>query len=252
MAAAYDSYDYPTYWENRDYEHKSEVIALDRLLSRIKRIDKLIEIGAGYGRLASSYGYRAKSITLLDPSSKLLSIARKNHNSKKTKFVHSKIENLNKKFKSKTFDCVVMVRVLHHIEDLDSAFEGINRILNKRGYLILEFANKHHFKTTLKEFLKGNITFPMDIFSKDIRCQENLKKNTLPFINYHPDTVIKKLSEHGFDVEEKLSVSNIRSRISKKYLPLEFLTSLEYYLQKPFSYLYFGPSIFILARKRAV
>ena len=32
MPAAYDKYDYPSYWIGRDYEHGSEVIAIEGFL----------------------------------------------------------------------------------------------------------------------------------------------------------------------------------------------------------------------------
>ena len=64
MPAAYDSFDYPSYWEGREYEHNSELIALRRLISLIPKIDTLLEIGAGFGRLTPEYLYRAKRIIL--------------------------------------------------------------------------------------------------------------------------------------------------------------------------------------------
>jgi hypothetical protein len=51
MPAAYDTYDYPSYWEGRDYEHGSEEIAIKGFLNRIAKIKTALEIGAGYGRL---------------------------------------------------------------------------------------------------------------------------------------------------------------------------------------------------------
>ena len=95
MSAAYDTFDYPGYWIGRDYEHKSEVIALKALLQKIKRIKTILEVGAGFGRLVPSYAFRAKKIILSDPSSKSLKIARGAFSGKKSiKFIHSCLENL--------------------------------------------------------------------------------------------------------------------------------------------------------------
>jgi hypothetical protein len=47
--AAYDTFDYPSYWIGRDYEHKAEVFALSRLIERIKKLRSILEIGAGFG-----------------------------------------------------------------------------------------------------------------------------------------------------------------------------------------------------------
>lgn len=250
MPAAYDYYDYPSYWKERDYEHASECLVLRHFLNKIKSIDRLIDVGAGYGRLTHEYIHRAKHITLLDPSARLLSIARNNLKSKKINYVHSNIANLKTRIKPKSHDLVVFIRVVHHLENPDKSFKTLNRILKNGGYLIMEFANNHNFKKTFLEFIKGNVTFPIEIFPKDIRCKENIKKRTLPFINYHPDDIKEKLENSGFNIIEKITVSNVRNSFIKKHLSFEMLLYIESYFQKRLSFINFGPSIFILAQKR--
>jgi len=250
MSAHYDNYDYPSYWETREYEHQSEVLALKDLLLKIKKADSILEVGAGYGRLTSTYLHRGKKIILSDPSSKLLSIARKTfRKEKKIKYIQSIAENLKGKLKNKSIDLVVMVRVIHHLEEPEKSFKIINNLIKPGGYFILEFANKSHGKAVFKELCKGNLTFPLDIFPKDIRSSKQVRKNIIPFINYHPDSVIKMLQDNKFKIIDKRSVSNIRSTKIKKSIPLNNLIKIEKFLQKPLSYLNFGPSIFILARK---
>jgi len=252
MPAAYDYYDYPSYWEGRDYEHESEILAIRCFIRKISKIDNILEIGCGFGRLSKSYLYRAKNAILSDPSAKLLSVARNSINAtnhKKVRFLHSNINNIEGKIKKNSQDVVVMVRVLHHLKDVDFAFSTINRLLKDRGYFILEFANKRHFKATVSEFLKGNFTFPLDIFPKDIRSQKNINKGTLPFINYHPDTIMKKLKNNGFEIIETRSVSNLRNSFIKNFFPLEALLNFEGLLQKTLAQMGFGPSIFVLCRK---
>lgn len=251
MPSAYDTYDYPSYWEGRTYEHESEVISLKSLLEDIPKVKKAVEIGGGFGRLLPAYEYRVKNIYLTDPSAKLLSLARKrNKNIKNVKYIQSTLENLPEKIKLRNFDLAIMVRVLHHIENIDKAFKIINKMLANNGYFILEFANKSHLKATVRNMFSGNITYPMEIQPVDIRSKKSKKNKTLPFINYHPDQIMEKLEEHGFEVIQTLSVSNIRSSFLKRNFPLNFLLDLEKILQKPLSGMRFGPSIFVLARKR--
>jgi hypothetical protein len=69
-------------------------------------------------------------------------------------------------------------------------------------------------------------------------------------MNYHPDKIKDILTQYDFEVVEERSVSNIRSTFLKNIFSTDLLVSLEKVLQKPFSYIDFGPSIFILARKR--
>lgn len=250
MGAHYDNYDYPNYWVGREYEHLAELAAVRAFLKSIPQIKTILDIGAGFGRLTPSYSYRAKKVILSDPSSKLLALARQKYKQRKFQFVHSKLDNIHQKIKPKSVDLVVCVRVIHHIEDVEGAIENICNLLKKKGYLILEFANKKHFKALLSQFLKGNLTFPLDIFPADRRSKKNLTR-TLPFLNYHPEIIKRKLTECDFEILETRSVSNIRSSIFKKILPLDTLIFIEKYLQKPLGIVNFGPSIFVLAQKRA-
>lgn len=250
MTTPYDTFDYPPYWKNRAYEHYSEFIAIKHLLGKIPSIKKALEIGGGFGRLVPSYLFRAKRVILSDPSAKILGLARKKlGEEKKIEFVQSSLENLSAKFRKKSFDLVVLVRVLHHLSDVKKTFEAIADLTSNRGYFILEFANKNHLKAVLAQILKGNFGFIFEKKSKDIRCPKYVKAKTLPFINYHPKYIEEQLKSAGFDIIEKLSVSNIRSPGIKKYVSTEILLSLEKLLQKPLSFVNFGPSIFILAQK---
>lgn len=251
MPAAYDNYDYPSYWDNREYEHQSEIIAIKTLLNNIPEVQRAIEIGAGFGRLTPSYLFRLKNILLSDPSAKLLSLARNKYkNQKKVKFLQSSLVNITKKHKLKNFDLAIMVRVLHHIEDIDEAFKIVHKLLSKNGYFILEYANKRHLKATVRHFLCGDITYPMNIDPIDISSKRSRHIKNLPFINYHPDQIIQKLETAGFEIVQTLSVSNIRSSFLKRTFPLRFLLDIEVLLQKPLSGIKFGPSVFVLARKR--
>jgi len=251
MSAFYDTYDYPSYWESREYEHESEVIALKALISKIKDIKTIVDVGAGYGRLTPSYLFRSKKVILSDPSSKLLSLAKQQlGKNKKIKFIQSTAENLDKKIRAKTTDLVIMVRVIHHIKEPEKVIKMINKILKPGGYFILEFANKSHGKAVFKEMCKGNLTYLLDIFPKDIRSKKSKKEKSIPFINYHPDSVVKMLSDNGFKIIDKRSVSNIRSTKLKKSTNIQTLLKIEKYLQKPLSFLNFGPSIFLLVRKK--
>ncbi len=249
MAAHYDTYDYPTYWIGREYEHGAEVVALKAFLEKIPKIDTILEIGAGFGRLTPSYLFRARKIILSDPSSRLLAIARDTFQERKNvKFIQSCAENLPQKIAKESIDVIILVRVLHHLKDPDNFFDVCSRLLKKNGYLILEFPNKKHLKATLKEFFKGNFTFPLDIFPKHIGSVRR-KKSTLPFLNFHPEIVEHELEERGFEIKEGRSVSNIRSAFFKKLLASETLIAIERVLQGPLYLISFGPSIFLLAQK---
>jgi ubiquinone/menaquinone biosynthesis C-methylase UbiE len=253
MPAAYDKYNYPDYWKGRDYEHGSEVIAIREFLDQIPRIESIVDVGAGYGRHTTNYVYRAKKIVLSDPSAKLLSEAKSRlAQYKKIKYVQSKLQNLPAKLKNQKFDLAIFIRVIHHIQDPVEALDYVDKLIKPGGYLIIEFANKIHGKEIIKNFLKGNFTFPIDIFPEDKRSTNSINQNTIPFLNFHPDTIKELLNSKRYKLLDIRSVSNIRSTFLKRYLPISVLLSLESLLQNPLAFFKFGPSIFILARKPRV
>ncbi len=248
----YDDYDYAKYWNTREYEHRSEALALTSFLAKIPHIKTIADIGGGYGRLFPYYSTRAKTIQLLEPSKKLLKEARqKLLPPKKTKlnFIFTDIKHSHKKLKNIKVDMIIMIRVAHHLDDIEEAISIISKILPSKGHLIMEFANKMHGKAIFQNLIKGNLTFPLDIFPSDISPKNPLNKG-IPFKNYHPELIIEVLERYGLKVIEKRSVSNIRLPLLKKIFPINWLLLVESLMQKPLAKYYFGPSIFILAQKQ--
>lgn len=249
MPAAYDSYDYPSYWKERRYEHDSEVIAIRSFLSKIPKFNTALDVGAGFGRLTPTYINSCKKVYITDPSSKLLKLARQRLKRGNIKYIHGGLETLPKKLIAGKVDVVLLIRVLHHLKDPEKSLKLVHNITEPKGYLILEFANKRHFKASIINILKGNFTFPFDIFPIDIRSVRGKKMCNLPFRNYHPTNIIHCLEKAGFDIIETRSVSNVRNKFLKKHVPKKILLRIEELLQKPLAKLNFGPSIFILAQK---
>lgn len=258
MTAAYDNYDYPKYWNSRSYEHDAEVMTINHFLRIMRKVDSIADVGCGHGRMCGIYAQKIKDITLIEPSKKLLALARKQCVSLNNKsqsalnvsYVRSTLAEVKQKLPKKKFDAIVLIRVLHHIEEPDKAFAQVNEMLTQKGYFILEFANKVHGKALLKQFLKGDFTFLLDIFPNDRRSRKNKKNKSIAFLNHHPDQILECLKKNGFKVIEKKSVSNIRSVRLKKYLPAKLLMPIEKFAQNFLSPFNFGPSIFILAQKK--
>lgn len=250
--AHYDTYDYPSYWKGRDYEHESEVLALKKLLNSFENLDSIADIGAGYGRLTPYYEHIAQKVYLVEPSRSLLEVAKDNFNKRKNSInlINSTIEMVDQNFPKESLDMVLMVRVMHHLKDPRSSIKTISSLLKQHGYLVLEFANKIHGKAIFKSICSGDFTFPIDITPTDRRCIENKKAKAIPFYNYHPDLIFEALEEANFDIVKKLSVSNVRNESLKRHIPFKTLLQLENMLQNSLSSIYFGPSIFVLAQKR--
>ncbi|MEO7363988.1 MAG: methyltransferase domain-containing protein, partial [Candidatus Saccharimonadales bacterium] len=69
------SYNYLHYWDERQYEHASEEVAIRRLL-RGRRFKNAVDIGGGYGRLCLLLEQFSDKVTLAEPSQQQLDIAK--------------------------------------------------------------------------------------------------------------------------------------------------------------------------------
>jgi ubiquinone/menaquinone biosynthesis C-methylase UbiE len=234
-------YDYTKYWEGRDYENASEITALAKLLP--PKGTRILDAGGGFGRLIPAYKDKFKEIVIFDQSAKILAQAQSQAKSQNVviKTQEGDICKLSQYGLGK-FDCVVMVRVAHHLDDLGKALHEISHMLEPGGVFILEFANKLHAKSAVRNVARLNFKYfqldPVSRASKDVT-----------FLNFHPDFVEQMLKEHNFKVVDKLSVSNFRNDAVKRTLPKDSLLILENLMQKPFGFINFGPSIFLKCKK---
>lgn len=248
MPSPYDLYDYVSYWKGRTYEDNAERIALEQFLEKIFSRESLVDIGGGFGRLCNTYSPLFKECLIVDPSQKNLVEGEKLFkNFINVKFKKDSLPNLD--LKNDSFGTVLMIRVAHHISELLPSFKEINRILKSKGFLVLEFANKMHFVSKIKALFTLNFKYFSDTAPVEKRSLSSIKQRKITFVNHHPKKIIEDLKNSGFEIMEVLSVSNFRSSILKKILPQKLLLYLEKISQKPFSKIYFGPSIFVLAQK---
>lgn len=242
-AADYDdpSFNYKKYWQARQYEHFSEELALKKLFNLIPKKESLIDIGGGFGRLTPFYAPFFKKCVLIDPSERLLKVAKK-LTKKYSNLMVAKGDSSKLPLKAKSFDAALMIRTVHHLSSPDKAFQEINRVLKPNGYFILEFANKLHFKAILKALLTLNFYYFTDHTPVE-------KSEEIVFFNLHPTAIISLLRKNGFQIVKAVSVSNFRSTFLKKILPLKILLFLENITQSIFPPYTSGPSVFILAQK---
>jgi len=246
MAAHYDDpqYSYSQYWKGRDYEHLSEVIAINSLLVD-KKFTSSVDIGGGFGRLTPFISKHSKKTVVVEPSNKLRFQASKNlHPLPNIRVLPGTAQATT--LPNSSQDLAMFIRVIHHLPDPLPAFNEIHRILKPGGLLILEFANSHHFKARIQSWITGQ---PILLVPIEKRSQINIKRHTIPFVNHSPQTIIKLLNKTGFSVINQLSVSNFRSPLIKQVIPQPTLLGLEKSLQSLLGKIFFGPSIFLLAQK---
>jgi SAM-dependent methyltransferase len=234
----YEGSDYKArFWQNanRAYEDAVERLAINTLLPPKGR--RIIEIGAGFGRLAKMYdGY--DEIILLDYSRSLLRQAQEmwGHDAR-FKFVAASVYELP--FINGVIDTALMIRVIHHIADVPAALRQIHKTMANDGCFILEFANKRNLKALLRYSLGKQVWNP-----NALEPIEFVKLN----YDFHPDWMQQQLSSVGFLNEKRMPVSNLRIGLLKRYLPLSVLVAFDKVIQK--TGMLYSPSIF--TKNRAI
>lgn len=242
-------YDYSIYWKNRDYENMAEKFLLNALFEQRKGL-WFLDIGGSYGRLTSTYYNQYSKPIILDYSIKTL---QKNREMIKAKYPDVELiaGNVYKMpFRKNVFDGAMMIRVLHHIENVDDCFTEIHRIMADNSLYVQEFANKIH----IKAFIRAMLHFNWKFFSKEPyehplsnKEAEGTSKGLKGiFYNFHPKYVKEHLEENGFKIEDKYGCSFLRIPLLKRIINEEIMLFFERIFQKILSWSNISPSIFYL------
>jgi SAM-dependent methyltransferase len=225
------------FWEGqgREYEDLAERIALRKLLPPAGA--RLVEIGAGFGRLVDLYdGYQ--QVVLLDYSKSMLRQAQERLG-REGKYVYVAADLYGMPFVDSLFDTTVTVRVLHHVQNIPTAFQEIQRVLKPAGVYVLEYANKRHLKAILRYLLGRQSWSPF--------APEPYEFVELNY-DFHPAWMQARLMEAGFAIGRELAVSSFRPPLIKRLIPPRPLAALDGLLQGPTASLKLAPSVFVQAR----
>ena len=227
----YEGSDYRTrFWEggSRNYEDIVERQVLRRLLPTTGQ--RLLEIGAGFGRLSQEYR-SYKQVVLLDYSFSQLLYARQQLGDDGYLYVVANAYKLP--FREGVFDGATVIRVLHHMADVSAFLRGVRRVMTPQGTFILEYANKRNLKAMLRYALGRQTWSPYDL--------EPIEFVTLNF-DFHPSYIAQQLKDARFITEKRIPVSFFRLGILKRLIPAGVLAGMDSLMQR--SGLMVSPSIF--------
>ena len=230
----YEGSDYrQNFWEGqgREYEDLSERVALRRLLPKTGSV--LMEIGAGFGRLASEYrGY--DKVVLFDYSRSLLREAQARLGND-PRFIYVAGNWYDMPFVDGLFDTLVQIRSLHHTAEPAALFDQLARIGRPGGSYVLEFANKKNLKAILRYALRRQSWSPFD--------PEPVEFIQLHY-DFHPAWVRERLANAGFKTEQSLPVSYFRVPLLKRVVPTSWLVGLDSLMQRTGALGQLSPSVF--------
>lgn len=222
------------FWgQGRDYEDAAERLALRALLPPMGR--RLIEIGAGYGRLADLYaGY--EQVYLLDYARTQVQQAQE-YLAGRANITHVVGDIYNLPFTDGFFNTAVTVRVLHHISDVPAALAELARVLAPNGAYVLEYANKRNLKGIVR-YLLGRQPSPF--------TREPWEFVTLNY-DFHPAYMEDALRTAGFRLAAQRAASFFRLPLLKRLIGARALARADGLLQVPLAGLKPAPSVFVRA-----
>jgi SAM-dependent methyltransferase len=198
---------------------------------------RLIDIGGGFGRL-SSYYERFDEVVLFDYSTSLLRQARDRLGGKgRIKYVAGSFYDMP--FVDGTFDLAMMVRVMHHVEDVPALLREVARALAGGGMYVVEYASKRHLKSIVRYALRGQDWSPFAAEPQELSEMH---------YNFQPSWMDDRLAEAGFHVKHQRSVSHFRLPVLKRLVPARILASADGACQPTGAWWRLTPSIFVQCR----
>ncbi len=232
----YEGSDYVEFWNGRGYEDSVERVALGRLLPAGG--ERLIDLGAGFGRLADLYA-PFKHVVLMDRAFSQMQEARKRlRGDPHIAFVVADVYALP--FAADAADNIISVRMLHHLVDVPKALHEITRVLRGGGTYITEYASKRNLKAMLRYALHRQRENP---FSE--HPHEFVRLN----FDFHPNWMERQLQRAGLRVEARRAISHFRVNALKRTVPTPVLVTADRALQRVGGLWPWTPSIFVRTRK---
>ncbi|HOU14575.1 MAG TPA: methyltransferase domain-containing protein [Anaerolineae bacterium] len=232
------------FWDaTRTYEDAVERVAMRALLPPAGRT--LIEIGAGFGRMADLYAGYA-TVVLFDYAHTQLAQAVERLGEYgmdgQPRYLYVQGDFYHLPFVAGLFDTVTMVRTLHHAADAPAVLRGIADILGPRGAFVLEFANKLNLKAIARYLLRRQSWSPFAL--------EPVEFVALNF-DFHPRWMWAQLEQAGLRREAVRTVSHFRIDLLKRLLPTRLLTALDALAQPTGALWQLSPSVFTRTRAGA-
>jgi SAM-dependent methyltransferase len=225
------------FWASRAYEDLCDRLALRALLPATGQ--QLLDVGAGFGRLADEYGGFGH-VTLVDASPAMIGAARERIGSD-PRFTIVQADAGHLPVASASMDVVVAVRLILHVRNPEVVFAEVARVLRPGGLFVLEFPNRRHLLARLRYLARRQAWSPDDADPHEYREGH---------FSHQPATVVRQLRGAGLAPASRRAVSLFRSARLKSLVPARSLARLEAPLQAPLGRLAPSPSLYIASRKR--
>src|SRR4051812_26900738 len=150
-----NDFDYQNYWDGRDYEQWSEDRVLRRLVPRLAPSPWVVDFGGAYGRNAPYYLPMAAHAVILDYSATNLANAARRNAAYAAKLSLIRCDLNAIPFADFAFDAAIVVRVLHHLPNIDQALAEMGRCVRCRW--LVDIPIKHHLLGMVRGAARGTL-----------------------------------------------------------------------------------------------
>ncbi len=225
------------FWEGhqRAYEDGVERVAMQKLLP--PHGQRLLDIGAGFGRLADLYnGYH--QVFLVDYARTQLEEAQR-YLGAQNQFIYVVADMYHLPFVDNLFDTLSMVRVMHHLTDVPAALKEIQRILTPHGHALVEYASKFHLKSLARWLLGRQAWNPFD--------HDPLEFVELNF-DFHPVWMRQQFEAAHLPIADIRTMSHYRLALLKRLIPTDWLITLDSWAQPSGKWWQLTPSVLLKAQ----
>ncbi len=171
-----------------DYYHKKEKywdsFEKDRVLSLLGDVNnkKILDVGAGTGRLASRLVKLGAEVTALDVSEEMLKRI-KIKTKTKIEIMVGEAENLS--FSDESFDIIIATFLIVHLKDLRRFFDEVYRVLKSGGLFLVTNINQRK--------------------APEIKTKEGIVE--IESYYHRPEAVVEELENLAFEIVENKFVN---------------------------------------------
>ncbi|WP_027342632.1 class I SAM-dependent methyltransferase [Hamadaea tsunoensis] len=197
-----NDYDYQDYWNGRDYEMWSEDRVLRRLIPQLRPFSWFADFGGAYGRNSRYYLHEAQQAVILDYSATNLTNAAGRHPGSLDKLGLVRCDLNKVPFADDAFDAAMVIRVLHHLPDVDHALGEMGRTI--AGGWLIDVPIKHHLLGLARGAVNRRLA--------DVRNAQPLVTGASDekYFNFQLTAIRERLTSLGWRTRLGASVNNFR------------------------------------------
>lgn len=241
------AYVYDEFMSNIPYEEWADRI--DVYLLKLNKVRKILELGCGTGSFTLLMKQKGYDILGIDCSEDMLKVARKKAASRKIK-CEFKLQDMRALELEEKFDCVVSVcdsmNYMTDEFDLESALEGVYRVLNPNGIFVFDMKTENFYKGLGNNIFVDETSVGDYVWKNyyDSETRDNSYELDI-YIRQRKNKYLKHTEEHlqhAFTKDEVLSCADKCGFVMKEILGMDLLSPGDYNAERVY---------YVLERKNA-